>query len=234
MMPVGGVGIVPLLIEVAAQMEAGSVNQYEIIERSPLDPVEVGGVWQHLLAPALPLRDLAQLASSVGDALASNALLARVGLDAVRARIESLGLSHTSLMDRFRDHRGPDDAPWAALSSARDLADVMRSLVNSDSVSPAVSAQVAEWLSRNADLSLAAVATGLDPFAHEADRHGLLFLNKTGREGGVRAEAGVLAGPRAGVAYSLIACFDDDTVRRRLFVHEAFRTFGNDLMEFVH
>ena len=76
-------------------------------------------------------------------------------------------------------------------------------------MSPGVSAQVAEWLSLNHDLSLVASATGLDPFAHENDEHGLLFINKTGRDAGIRVEAGVLAGPRAGVSYALIVCFDD-------------------------
>ena len=70
----------------------GALDPLEIIERSSVDPVAVGGVWQHLKAPALPLTDLAVLTASTGDALAANALIARVGLPAVRARIEQLGL----------------------------------------------------------------------------------------------------------------------------------------------
>ena len=62
------------------------------------------------------------LTASTGDALAANALLARVGLPAVRARIEDLGLERSALLDRFRDERGPDDAPHFALGSARELA----------------------------------------------------------------------------------------------------------------
>ncbi|MFX6899707.1 serine hydrolase, partial [Acinetobacter baumannii] len=75
-------------------------------------------MWQHLKAPALPLSDVAVLAASAGDALAATALLPRVGLPAVRARIEELGLRRTALLDRFRDDRGPDDAPHVALSTA--------------------------------------------------------------------------------------------------------------------
>ena len=90
-----------------------------------------------------------------------------------------------------------------------------------------MSAQVAEWLSLNHDLSLVASATGLDPFAHENDEHGLLFINKTGRDAGIRVEAGVLAGPRAGVSYALIVCFDDLSITHRLRAHEAFRTLGH-------
>ncbi|WP_243077217.1 serine hydrolase [Microbacterium sp. SS28] len=232
-LPIAGLGVVPLLIEVAAGFEATTLDPYEIIERSSVDRVSVGGVWQHLKAPALPLCDLAVLTAATGDASAANALIARVGLEAVRARIEQLGLSRAALLDAFRDERGPDDAPHFALGSARELAEVFAALVNAQAVSPSVSAQVAEWLSLNHDLSLVASATGLDPFAHENDEHGLLFINKTGRDAGVRVEAGVIAGPRAGVSYALIVCFDDLTVAHRLRAHDAFRTLGVDLMEYV-
>ncbi|HEX5857231.1 MAG TPA: serine hydrolase [Microbacterium sp.] len=231
--PIAGLGVVPLLIEVAAQFEAGTLEPLEIIERSSVERVAVGGIWQHLKAPALPLVDLAVLTAASGDALAANALLQRVGLDAVRARIESLGMKRAALLDRLRDERGPDDAPHYALGSAGELAGTFGALVNSQIVSPAVSAQVSEWLSLNHDLSLVASATGLDPFSHENDEHGLLFINKTGRDAGIRVEAGVLAGPRAGISYALIVCFDDLSIAHRLRALEAFRILGVDLMEYV-
>jgi beta-lactamase class A len=233
-LPIAGLGVVPLLIEVAAGFERGTLRPYEIIDRKTLEPVEVGGVWQHLKAPALPLVDLAVLAAATGDAIATNALIDRVGLPAVRARIESMGLSRSALLDRFRDHRGPDDAPHFALGSAEELASMFAALVNSEAISPGVSAQVAEWLSLNHDLSLVASATGLDPFSHEDDDHGLLFINKTGRDDGVRVEAGVLAGPRAGVSYALIVCFDDLSIMHRLRAHGVFRALGVELMEYVY
>lgn len=232
-LPVAGLGIVPLLVEVAAGLESGALDPYEIVERTAVARVEVGGLWRHLKAPALPLVDLAVMAAAVGDATAANALLERVGLEAVRARIEQLGFANLALLDRFRDQRGMDDAPYLALGSTRELAQMFAALVNSQAVSPGVSAQVAEWLSLNQDLSLVAAATGLDPFAHDSDDHGLLFINKTGRDSGVRVEAGVLVGPRAGVSYALIICFDDLSIVHRLRAHEAFHTFGLELMEYV-
>lgn len=232
-LPVGGVGIVPLLIEVAAAFEERRLNPLEIFDRAGLEPVGVSGVWHQLKAPALPLVDLAVLAASAGDALAANALISRVGLPAVRARIEALGLERSALLDRFRDRRGPDDAPQVALASARELSTLFAALVNSQAVDARVSAQVAEWLSLNTDLSLVASATGLDPFAHDNDDHGLLFVNKTGRANGVRAEAGVLAGPRAGVSYALIVNFDDLSIAHRLRAHDAFRVLGLELMEYI-
>ncbi|MBZ4488396.1 class A beta-lactamase-related serine hydrolase [Microbacterium sp. cx-55] len=232
-LPIAGLGVVPLLVEVAAQFEAGTLDPLEIVDRAGLEPVTVSGLWQHLKAPALPLSDIAVLAASAGDALAANALLSRVGLPAVRGRVEQLGLSRSALMDSFRDVRGPDDAPHVALGSTREYAQLFASLVNSEAVSPGVSAQVAEWLSRDHDLSLVGTSTGLDPFAHDNDEHGLLFINKTGRAPGIRTEAGVLAGPRAGVAYALFVCFDDLSIAHRLRAHDAFRTLGVELMEYV-
>lgn len=233
-LPVAGLGVVPLLVETAAAFQEGRLDPLEIVDREQLPPVAGSGVWQHLKAPALPLADLAVLAAATGDALATNALLARVGLNAVRARLEGLGYEHTALLDGFRNERGPDDAPHVALGTARDFAALFAGLVNAQAMSPAVSAQVSEWLSLNVDLTLVASATGLDPFAHEDDAHGLLFINKTGRGDGIRSEAGVLAGPRAGVAYALLVAFDDLSIAHRLRVHDAFRTLGVELMEYVH
>lgn len=232
-LPVVGLGVVPLLIEVAAQIEFGQLDPLEIIERRSVDEVALAGVWQHLAAPALPVRDLAVLAAAASDAAAANALLARVGIGAVRSRMEGIGLEKTALLDGFRDVRGPDDAPQVALSSARELAGLFAAIVNARVVSPAVSAQVGEWLNLNQDLALVGAATALDPFAHEDDRYGMLFVNKTGRADGIRADAGVLAGPRGGVSYALVVCFDDLSIAHRLRAHEAFRALGADLMEYV-
>lgn len=233
-MPIAGLGVVPLLIEVAAGFESGALDPLEIIDRSATDLITSAGVWRNLRAPALPLVDLAVLAAAAGDPMAVNALLARVGDDRVNERLDSLGLTHTALLDGFRDERGPDDAPHLAVGTTRELAGLFSALVNSAAVDVAVSAQVSEWLSLNHDLSLVAASTGLDPFAHDHDAHGLLFINKTGRERGVRAEAGVLAGPRSGIAYAMVVCFDDLSITHRLRAHDAFRVLGIELMEYAH
>jgi len=233
-LPIAGLGVVPLLIEVAARLEAGTLDPLEILDRSSTDAVTGSGVWRSLRTPVLPLTDLATLAAAAGDPTAVNLLLDQVGHHRVRERIESLGLRRTAVLDRFRDERGPDDAPHVAVGTTRELAGLFSALVNSEVVDAAVSAQVSEWLSLNHDLSLVASATGLDPFAHDHDQHGLLFINKTGRDRGVRAEAGVLAGPRAGVSYAMIVGFDDLSIAHRLRAHDAFRMLGVELMEYAH
>jgi beta-lactamase class A len=233
-LPVAGLGVVPLLVEVAARFEEGTLDPLETIERGDVAPAHDAGTWQHLASPALPLADLAVLAASTGDTLAANALLGRVGLSAVRARIEGLGLTRTAIMDVFRDSRGPDDAPHPALGSAREYAALFSAIVNAQAVSVRVSERLAGWFSLNQDLGLVGGATGLDPFAHAADPSGLVLVNKTGREPGVRADAGVLAGPRAGLAYALIVKYDEGAFSHGIQIDQAFRAFGVELMEFAH
>ena len=233
-LPIAGLGMVPVLIEAAAQLDAGRISALEIIDRADDGQVSGAGIWRSLRAPALPIVDLAVLAAGAGDPNAANALLDIVGLEQVQSRILALGMPRSAVLDRFRDTRGPDDAPHVAVGTTREFATLFASLVNTTVVDAAVSAQVSEWLSLNQDLSLVASATGLDPFAHDHDAHGLLFVNKTGRDRGIRAEAGVLAGPRAGIAYALTICFDDLSISHRLRVHEAFRVLGTDLMEYAY
>jgi beta-lactamase class A len=233
-LPIAGLGVVPVLVEVAAGFASHAIDPLRIIDRVDEQLVTRSGLWRHLRAPALPLVDLAVLAAVAGDPTAANALLDAVGHERVQARMVSLGMPRSAVLDRFRDQRGPDDAPHVAVGTTREFARLFAALVDSRVVDAAVSAQVAEWLSLNQDLSLVASATGLDPFAHDDDAHGLLFINKTGRDRGVRAEAGVLAGPRAGVAYALTVCFDDLSISHRLRAHDAFRVLGTDLMEYTH
>ncbi|WP_375163687.1 serine hydrolase [Microbacterium sp.] len=233
-LPIAGLGVVPLLVEVAAGLEAGRLDPLQIVDRAELDVVSGSGLWRNLRAPSLPLADLALLAAAAGDPNAANALLDAVGHEKVRARMVSLGMPRSAVLDRFRDRRGPDDAPHVAVGTTREFAGLFAALVNSAVVDAAVSAQVSEWLSLGHDLSLVAASTGLDPFAHDHDQHGLLFINKTGRGGGVRAEAGVLAGPRAGTAYAMTVCFDDLSISHRLRAHDAFHVLGVELMEYAH
>lgn len=233
-LPIAGLGVVPLLVETAAALDAGRLDPLQIVDRIDDGHVAGSGLWRSLRAPALPIVDLAVLAAAAGDPNAANVLLDIIGFERLRARMVALGMPRSAVLDRFRDARGPDDAPHVAVGTTREFAKLFVSLVDSRAVNAAISAQVAEWLSLNQDLGLVASAMGLDPFAHDHDAHGLLFINKTGRDRGICAEAGVLVGPRAGVAYALTVCFDDLSISHRLRAHDAFRVLGIDLMEYTH
>ncbi|GAA2226551.1 class A beta-lactamase-related serine hydrolase [Herbiconiux moechotypicola] len=251
--PTASIGKVLLLIEVAARITSrdggraaaayrGSAGDravpgpeaLSILNRTPADTVGDSGLWQHLHVPALPVADLAALVGATSDNLATNVLLRRIGLDAVRARGESLGLRRTLLLDIVREERGPDDAPQLSVGSARELANLFRRLERGEVVDEATSALVRGWLSLNTDLSMVGGAFGLDPLAHGSADHGIALVNKTGTDAGVRSEAGFVIGPSAGVAYAATMRFNDTGVSARLAVLEAMHTLGADFLEYIY
>ena len=233
-LPTASLGKVLLLIEVSARLTARDDSGYGILDKPPAGLVGQSGVWQHMQAPSLPVVDLAMLVGSTSDNVATNLLLNRVGLDAVRARTESLGLSRTALLDFARDSRGPDDAPQLSVGSTAELAKLFGMLAREEVVDAPTSQRVMGWLSLNSDLSLVASSFGLDPLSHRGPDHSTLLINKTGVDKGVRSEAGALRGRRSAVAYAVSVQFDDDSLARRLSVVDAMRSVGEELLEYVH
>jgi beta-lactamase class A len=233
-LPTASVGKVLLLIEVSARMTRRDIGGLGILDRTPADLVAGSGLWQHLQVPALPIGDLATLVGATSDNIATNLLLERVGLEAVRARAESLGLERSALLDFARDRRGPDDAPQFSVGSTAELSRLMASLARGEVVDTVTSQRVMGWLANNADLSLVASAFGLNPLAHRENDQGVLLVNKTGTDVGVRSEIGALRGPRATVAYAVSVQFDDVSLVARLGVLDALRTVGEDLLEYVY
>lgn len=233
-MPTASIGKVLLLVEVASRLIGANAESFTVLDRAPRDAVGDSGIWQHLQSPSLPIADLASLIGATSDNLATNVLIRHVGLEAVRSRTEALGLTRTALLDLVRDHRGPDDAPQLSIGSAKELTWLFASLARGEIVSPEVSQRVVGWLSLNSDLSMVASAFGLDPLAHRTPDHGVLLMNKTGTDGGVRSEVGVLRGPRASVAYAVSTYFADTMLTSRLAVLDGMRQVGLDLLEYVH
>lgn len=234
-LPVGQLGAVLLLIEVSARIEDGTVRPLDELER-PGEPGDrgPGGLWPYLRVTRLPVTDAATLVGAFRDAAAIDALIGLVGLAAVRARGESLGLTKTALLDVTRSTRGPDDAPALAVGTAHELAGLTVALARGEVVDRAVSNRVLGWLSLSADTSLVAAPFGLDPLGHRRLDHDLQIVHATGGDAGVRAESGVLRGPRRSVAYCVVVTFDDLTLAHRLRALEALRAVGTDALEYVH
>ncbi|MES1170030.1 MAG: serine hydrolase, partial [Leifsonia sp.] len=218
----------------SARLTERDFSGYGILDKTPRDAVGDSGIWQHLQAPSLPVADLASLVGATSDNLATNVLLRQVGLDSVRTRTESLGLLRTALLDLVRDSRGPDDAPQLSVGSAAELSWLFGALARGEVVDQLTSSRVLGWLSLNSDLSMVASAFGLDPLSHRGADHGLLLVNKTGADSGVRSEAGVMRGPRSAVSYAVSVQFNDSGISARLRVLDAMRTVGFDLLEYVH
>ena len=107
-LPAAHLGTVLLLIEVSARLTNNDGSGYGNLDKISQSRVGDSGIWQHLQASSLPISDLATLVGSSNDNLATNLLVQRVGLEAIRWRAETLGLTRTALLDIVRDVRGPD------------------------------------------------------------------------------------------------------------------------------
>src|SRR6476659_11519660 len=94
------------------------------------------------------------------------------------------------------------------------LADLMRRLHRHEVVDRDVSRTVLRWIGTNTDLSMVASAFDLDPLAHAEPDRGVRLVNKTGTISTARADVGVVEGPRATVAYAVLANWRPDDDRR--------------------
>jgi beta-lactamase class A len=233
-LPTASVGKILLLIEVSARLSEQAVPAIEVLAKTSKDAVGDSGLWRHLQARSLPHAAVATLGGARRDNLPTIVLLRVVGLVAVRARTEDLGLLRTALLDLVRDTRGPDDAPQLSVGSTAELSWLFAALARGQVVDALTSSRVLGWLSLNTDLSMVASAFGVDPLSHRGVDHGLQLVNKTGTDVGVRSEAGILRGPRRGIAYAVSVQFSDRSIAARLRVLEALRATGFDLLEYVH
>jgi beta-lactamase class A len=207
-MKTASVGKLLLLIEVARQRDAGELSGAAMLRRGPEPMVADSGLWQHLRVEKMSVDDLCVLVASVSDNVATNVVLNKVGLPAIRALAESLGLVHTALLDHVRDHRGPDNPPTLSTGSASELSLLMSQLSRNELVSPVVSEQVNTWLATGVDLSMVASAFGLDPLAHVRIDRNILIRNKTGADPGVRADVGTIGRGTGRYSYAVIANWD--------------------------
>ncbi|MCR2816399.1 serine hydrolase [Microbacterium jiangjiandongii] len=228
------VGKVFLLIEVARRIEAGDVDPDRRIDIPAEHVVADSGLLYRMRDPRLSVHDAALLVGAVSDNLATNALLALCGLDAVRAVAPALGYGSTSLHDYIRNERTPD-LPWTpSYGTGAELADLMHRLAAGEVISPAVSDQVMTWLAADTDTSMVADALLVDPLAHaEAEYQGMLLRHKTGSTSFARIDVGHLRGPAAGVSYAVAANWKDSPQDLRAPVLDAMRAIGEGLRAHV-
>jgi Beta-lactamase class A len=199
------IGKLFLLIEVARRCEAGELDLGERVARTDVDRIADSGLWHLLAEPSLTIDDACVLIGAVSDNLATNVLLRRVGLDAVTATTLALGFEASRLLDRVRAERRAEHPPALSVGNADELVRLAAGLYRGTVISPAVSDRVLGWLAGGTDLSMVASAFGLDPLAHVDRDRDILLRNKTGTISTARADVGVVEGPRAAVAYAVLA-----------------------------
>ncbi|WP_370614506.1 serine hydrolase [Mumia qirimensis] len=203
------IGKLVLLVEAAHQIATGALDPAEPLTRTEEDWVADSGLWHLLATEALPVVDVCRLVGAVSDNLATNVLLRRIGMDAVTATAERIGMARSRLLDRVRDDRGPSHPPTLSVGCATDLAQLCARLHRREVISSAVSEHVTGWLATNTDLSMVASAFGLDPLAHAEPDRGIVLWNKTGTISTVRGDVGLVSGPARTLAYAVVAEWDE-------------------------
>lgn len=207
-LPTASVGKVLLLVEAARQIADGRLDPTSLLVRTDEDEVCDSGLWQFLAVDRLPVADLAVLAGTVSDNLATNVLLRTVGLQAVDRTAVALGLTDTRLNDRVRTERTAEH-PWTlSTGSAAEWTTFLASLATRSVIDVEISEMVLGWLSAGVDLSMVGQSFGIDPLAHATGDRGLRLWHKTGADLGTRADVGILEGPCSTISYAAIAGWD--------------------------
>ena len=226
------VGKIFLLVEVARQVAAGQLDPAERLSWTEDEHVADSGLWYLMDQRDLSVHDLCVLVGAVSDNLATNVLLRRVGVAAVRRTSESLGCARSALLDRVRLERSPADPPTLSVGTAAELSAVLVRLHRGEVVGPAVAGQVLGWLAANTDLSMVASAFDLDPLAHTGADGGLTLVDKTGTISTARVDVGLVTGARGTLAYAVLANWPAGLDRRDV-VLASMRTVGLELRRLV-
>ena len=219
-----------VLTELARRIEDGSIDAAELVSKRSVEPVGDSGIWQHLDANTLTIDDAARLVGTHSDNLATNVLIARLGLEQIQATARTLASEHTQLLDIVRDVRTEEHPETLSEGTACDWANFMQRLAND----PGPAAQrVLAWLAHSADLSMVANTFDLDPLSHGSDPTAdVRVWNKTGTDPGVRADVGIVAGPRQQLAYAVLCNWEasaSESPDTRRAVYAAMRAIGRHL-----
>lgn len=224
----GGLGAIFLLVEVAAQVEAGSLDPDERLARTAEDDGAGPGIWSRMGQQALSVSDLGVLVGACGDGLATNVLLRRVGLGAVQARSVALGCTRSALLDRVRRVRTSEHPPTLSVGTAGELSAVLGRLHQGLVVSPTASARVLGWLGGTAGGSMVAPGHAVDALAEAGSGGSVLLANLTGVLPTACGEVGLVSGRDATLAYAVLATWPEQ-VDARDAVLTAVRSVGQQL-----
>lgn len=227
------IGKILLLLEVASRIDEGSLSPTAVLSRRSVPLVADSGLWQHLTTDELSVADAARLVGSVSDNLATNVLLAEVGVDAVAARAVGAGVVDAALHDHVRIERTSDLPPTLSEGSAGEWCDTLLGLHEETVASPDVCRRVLDWLSTCTDHSMVAGALHLDPLSHGVDPRAWPRLwSKTGTDDGVRADVGLMSGDEV-VAYAVLCTWEPGGSTDVADVLRAMRDIGAGCAQLV-
>ena len=144
--PAASVIKVPILLALAADVEAGRLRWDEAAPSGRADTVAGSGVMQFLSPLAYTVRDLATLMVIVSDNRATNRLIDLLGLDRINAYLSRAGCRGTVLarpmMDLAARAGGREN-----ITTPQDTADLFLRLLRGELAAPATTAVLMEILS---------------------------------------------------------------------------------------
>jgi beta-lactamase class A len=171
-----------ILYELVKQADEGRLTLDDPRTLSRKNAVD-GGLLFNLGTPAMTLRDYATLMAIISDNTATNLLIDAVGMEAVNARLRSLGLGSTKLRRHMIDLaaalRGDEN-----VSTAGDLARLLEMLNRGEGLSPKARDEALRILKIRNDLKGSWMTRAIPASVEIACKEGVLD--------GVRAEAAIV------------------------------------------
>lgn len=178
---------IPLMIEVYRQVEGGTLRLDEPHVLADADRSAGSGVLLHLHAGLAPsIEDLVYLTMSISDNTATNLLIRRVGMAAVKETIRSLGMTDSTLAREMkgRPAESGEEENWA---TPEDYLRVVRLLLDGQASGPAGTAAMVAMLERQQN--------GRRIGRYVPDAPGVRWGSKTGGLTGVTNDVGFVTGP---------------------------------------
>ena len=200
-MPAASLIKVPLAIAAYRAAAAGTLDLEEAVP-VPTIAADDEAEFDNLgLAPAgtrFTWRKIIDRMLTESDNAATNALVDRLGLDAIESLVSELGLAHTALRRRMLD-QDARDAGRENHTTAAEMATLLGALRRGALVGPEATGELMALLGQQR--SREKLACGLPP--------GASFAHKTGELTGFRHDAGIVGQARGWVVAALVAAPPD-------------------------
>ncbi len=205
-----------ILYEFFRQVDEGKVKPDEPRRLDRRSAVGGSGVLFELGTPTLSLADYAMLMILLSDNTATNVVIDSVGMDAVNARMRSLGLERTRLrrhmMDAAAARRGDEN-----VSTAAEIARLLEVLYRGEGLTPASRDRALKILKTVTDdkVRMSPLLQGLPP--------GIEAASKPGDLEGVHVDAGIVFAKNRPYIYAAMTTYLQEDAAGAAAITEASR-----------